>query len=31
MELEAAHPELVTPDSPTRRVGEQPVAECSRR
>jgi DNA ligase (NAD+) len=24
-ELEAAHPELVTPDSPTQRVGEQPV------
>jgi DNA ligase (NAD+) len=23
--LEAAHPELVTPDSPTQRVGEQPV------
>ena len=23
--LEAAHPELVTPDSPTRRVGEMPV------
>jgi DNA ligase (NAD+) len=26
-ELEAAHPELVTPDSPTQRVGDQPVAE----
>ena len=25
-ELEAAHPELVTPDSPTQRVGEEPVA-----
>jgi len=25
--LEAEHPELVTPDSPTQRVGEQPVAE----
>src|SRR6185312_3028652 len=24
-ELEAAHPELVTPDSPTRRVGGQPL------
>lgn len=24
--LEAEHPELVTPDSPTQRVGEQPVA-----
>jgi DNA ligase (NAD+) len=24
-ELEAAHPELVTPDSPTQRVGGQPV------
>ncbi len=24
-ELEAQHPELVTPDSPTQRVGEQPV------
>jgi len=23
--LEAAHPELVTPDSPTRRVGEEPL------
>ena len=26
-ELEAAHPELVTPDSPTQRIGDQPVAE----
>ncbi|MGE5124827.1 MAG: NAD-dependent DNA ligase LigA [Betaproteobacteria bacterium] len=26
-ELEAAHPELVTPDSPTQRVGEQPSQE----
>jgi len=25
-ELEAAHPQLVTPDSPTQRVGEEPVA-----
>ncbi|MEO8442683.1 MAG: NAD-dependent DNA ligase LigA, partial [Betaproteobacteria bacterium] len=25
--LEAAHPELVTPDSPTQRVGAQPLAE----
>lgn len=24
-ELERAHPELITPDSPTQRVGEQPV------
>lgn len=24
--LEAAHPELITPDSPTQRVGEQPVS-----
>ena len=24
-ELEAAHPDLVTPDSPTRRIGDQPV------
>ena len=23
--LEADHPELITPDSPTQRVGEQPV------
>ncbi len=26
-ELEAAHPELVTPDSPTQRVGAEPLAE----
>ena len=26
-ELEAAHPELVTPDSPTRRIGDQPIPE----
>ena len=26
-ELEAEHPELVTPDSPTQRVGGQPLAE----
>jgi DNA ligase (NAD+) len=26
-ELEAAHPELITPDSPTQRVGERPVSE----
>jgi DNA ligase (NAD+) len=26
-ELEAAHPDLITPDSPTQRVGEQPVEE----
>jgi DNA ligase (NAD+) len=25
--LEAEHPELITPDSPTQRVGEQPVSE----
>ncbi|WP_456406344.1 NAD-dependent DNA ligase LigA [Thiolapillus sp.] len=27
--LEAAHPELVTPDSPTQRVGAQPLEEFS--
>lgn len=26
-ELEAAHPELVTPDSPTQRVGDQPLSQ----
>ena len=26
-QLEAAHPELVTPDSPTQRIGDQPVSE----
>jgi DNA ligase (NAD+) len=26
-ELEAAHPDLVTPDSPTQRIGDQPVSE----
>ena len=26
-DLEAAHPELITPDSPTQRVGETPVSE----
>jgi len=26
-ELEAAHPELITPDSPTQRIGDQPVSE----
>lgn len=26
-ELEAKHPELITPDSPTQRIGDQPVAE----
>lgn len=26
IELEAKHPELVTPDSPTQRIGDQPVA-----
>jgi DNA ligase (NAD+) len=29
-ELEAKHPDLVTPDSPTQRVGDQPVANFSR-
>ena len=28
-ELEADHPELVTPDSPTRRIGDQPVSELA--
>ena len=28
-ELEAAHPELITPDSPTQRVGGEPVAELT--
>ncbi len=27
--LEAAHPELVTPDSPTQRVGDQPISSLS--
>jgi DNA ligase (NAD+) len=27
IELEAAHPELVTPDSPTQRVGGEPLSE----
>src|SRR5581483_8274729 len=26
-ELEAAHPELITPDSPTQRVGAAPLSE----
>jgi DNA ligase (NAD+) len=26
-QLEAAHPELITPDSPTQRTGDQPVSE----
>ncbi|MDY0136900.1 MAG: NAD-dependent DNA ligase LigA, partial [Thiomicrospira sp.] len=26
VELEAVHPELITPDSPTQRVGDQPAA-----
>ena len=26
-ELEARHPDLVTPDSPTQRVGDEPVPE----
>jgi DNA ligase (NAD+) len=28
-ELEAAHPKLITPDSPTQRVGDQPLAELA--
>lgn len=28
-ELEAAHPELVTPDSPTQRVGDAPIPELN--
>ena len=28
-ELEASHPELVTPDSPTQRIGDQPVDHLS--
>jgi DNA ligase (NAD+) len=28
--LEAAHPELVTPDSPTQRVGAEPVSELEK-
>jgi len=28
-DLEAKHPELVTPDSPTQRVGDQPVPELT--
>lgn len=28
--LEEAHPELVTPDSPTQRVGAAPLTEFSR-
>jgi len=27
--LEVAHPELITPDSPTQRIGDQPVAELN--
>src|SRR5271157_3571607 len=26
-QIEAAHPDLVTPDSPTQRIGDQPVSE----
>lgn len=26
-DLEAAHPELITPDSPTQRIGDQPVSD----
>ena len=29
-DLEQAHPELVTPESPTQRVGGRPQAECGR-
>src|SRR4051812_20872535 len=28
-ELEAANPALITPDSPTQRVGDQPLAELA--
>src|SRR5271170_5618947 len=28
-QLEAAHPELITPDSPTQRTGDQPVSELT--
>jgi DNA ligase (NAD+) len=28
-ELEAAYPELITPDSPTQRIGDQPLAELA--
>jgi DNA ligase (NAD+) len=28
-ELEAAHPELITPDSPTRRIGDQPISSLT--
>ncbi len=28
-QLEAAHPELIVPDSPTQRIGDQPVSELS--
>ncbi len=28
-ELEAAHPELVTPDSPTQRIGDQPISSLA--
>src|SRR5690349_15008572 len=27
--LEAAHPELITPDSPTQRVGDAPIPELN--
>jgi DNA ligase (NAD+) len=27
--LESAHPELITPDSPTQRIGDQPVGELT--
>ncbi len=26
-QIEHAHPELITPDSPTQRIGDQPVSE----
>ena len=29
-QLEAAHPELITPDSPTQRVGHEPVSELKK-
>ena len=31
LELERKHPEWITPDSPTQRVGGQPAEGCTRR
>ena len=28
-DLEIGHPDLITPDSPTQRIGDQPVAELN--